>query len=135
MVSVTRSIAVLVLIGIMAQINSIAVYCGLFSMNRKAIASAVCEKKTRDCCGGCFLKKKIASTQEDQPASSEKTLPNKSSEHHLELMPSLEPSANNLKILPSVGARFALTITDLTADGHLPPVYQPPDTFLHTTIC
>jgi hypothetical protein len=132
MISVTRSIAILVLLGIMAQINCVAVYCGLFSMNRKAIAAAVCEKKTMDCCGHCFLKKKIASTQENQPASSEKTPPNKSAEDLLSMFLALEPDGQ-MPFIKAVNATpFYFFCANDPDEGHLRSIYHPPDAVLNT---
>ena len=44
-----RSIAVLMLVGMLIQINSVFFCYGLFYLNQKAIAETVCEKKTMDC--------------------------------------------------------------------------------------
>jgi len=68
MSAATRSIAVLMLVGMFVQINCVFVCYGLFSLNQKAIAETVCEKKTIDCCGHCFLHKKIAATSDTQSA-------------------------------------------------------------------
>ncbi len=131
MASAKHSIAILVLFGIIAQINCVAVYCGLFSMNRKAIAAAVCEKKTRDCCGRCFLKKQIASTQENQPASNEKAPPNKSAEDQLHQFQAVEPADHRPEVLPVMGTRFPFAFASHPIAGHLPQVYQPPDETVH----
>jgi hypothetical protein len=101
MVSANRPIILLLLVGILAQVNSIAVCCVLFTMNRQMIAEKACEKKTRSCCGSCFLKKRIAACSEDRGTPADKTAPNKSNEIHPVQMPGMEPCVNTL---PEPGA-------------------------------
>ncbi len=82
----TRSIAVLMLIGMIIQINCVFVCYSLFFLNQKSIAETVCEKKTKDCCGHFFLHKKIAATTDTQSAPTEKQMPTKTQEELLSVM-------------------------------------------------
>lgn len=98
MVRFRRIVVTLLFAGMIAQINCVAVYYGLFAMNREAIAASACEMKTKDCCGHCFLNKKIASAEESRQAPGEKTPPNKTSDHLTDQMPGLEPCAYCLPV-------------------------------------
>ncbi|NTU68965.1 MAG: hypothetical protein HGB02_08810 [Chlorobiaceae bacterium] len=127
----TRTIVVLLLAGMMAQISCVQVYRALFAMNRKAIAERLCEKRTRDCCGKCFLQKKVASAHDDREVPAEKTTPLKPVADSQEMMPGMEPIAHGLvaliesiTLLPSTGG-MAL------AEGHGRPIDHPPDSLLY----
>ena len=128
MSAATRSIAVLMLVGMLLQINSVFVCYGLFFLNQKAIAETVCEKKTMDCCGHCFLHKKIAATSETQSAPTEKQVPTKTQEELLNAMPGIladmqhaPVSATNSHIFTSVHSSFLL-------DGVFRQIDHPPNT-------
>ena len=121
MSAATRSIAVLMLVGMLFQINSVFVCYGLFFLNQKSIAETVCEKKTMDCCGHCFLHKKIAATSETQPAPTEKQVPTKTQEELLNAMPGvladMQPALkteSNSRIFTAVHSSFSVSYTHLT---------------------
>ena len=128
MSAATRSIAVLMLVGMLLQINSVFVCYGLFFLNQKSIAETVCEKKTMDCCGHCFLHKKIAATSETQPAPTEKQVPTKTQEELLNAMPGvladMQPALkteSNSRIFTAVHSSFLL-------DGVFRQIDHPPNT-------
>jgi len=127
MVSSTRSVIVLLLFGMMAQINCVAVYCGLFSMNRSAIARTVCEKRTKNCCGRCFLNKTIASAQESQQDSPEKAPSNKSIDQAPDPMPGLEPGQYPIPHPSANAVPKGLSGSWALDDGVLHPIDHPPD--------
>ncbi|NTV03215.1 MAG: hypothetical protein HGB04_10640 [Chlorobiaceae bacterium] len=123
----TRTIVILLLAGMMAQISCVQVYRVLFAMNRKAIAERLCEKRTMDCCGKCFLQKKVASAQEGQEAPAEKTPPAKSPADPPEPMPGLEPNAHRLDA-PGESLAFLASPADRgLPEGHELPIDHPPD--------
>ena len=100
MVPANRYIAVLMIIGMLLQINVVLGCYGLYFLNRKAISETVCEKKVRDCCGHCFLRKKIAAATEEPSAPTEKNHPSKNLQEVLDAMPGMLPCmvASTLKI-------------------------------------
>ena len=116
------------LVGMLFQINSVFVCYGLFFLNQKSIAETVCEKKTMDCCGHCFLHKKIAATSETQPAPTEKQVPTKTQEELLNAMPGvladMQPALkteSNSRIFTAVHSSFLL-------DGVFRQIDHPPNT-------
>ena len=127
MSAATRSIAVLMLVGMLIQINCVFVCYGLFFLNQKSIAETVCEKKTMDCCGHCFLHKKIAATSETQSSPTEKQVPTKTQEELLNAMPGILAdmqhaplNASNRHIFTSVPSSFLL-------DGIFRQIDHPPN--------
>jgi hypothetical protein len=93
MISANRYISVLMIIGMLMQINVVMTCYGLYFVNRKAIAETSCEKKVKDCCGHCFLKKKIAAATDDPATPSEKQIPSKTLEELLGSQPGMLPGA------------------------------------------
>ncbi|NTW82253.1 MAG: hypothetical protein HGB36_02660 [Chlorobiaceae bacterium] len=96
MISANRYIAVLMLIGILLQINVVPASYGLYYLNRKAIAEKVCEKKVKNCCGQCFLQKKIAEVTDAPAAQAEKLPQSKTFEELLGTMPGILPVNVNI---------------------------------------
>jgi len=127
MSAATRSIAVLMLVGMLVQINGVLVCYGLFFLNQKAIAETVCEKKTMDCCGHCFLHKKIAATTDTQPASSEKQVPAKTLEELLNVMPGLLPDMQHALLTVTTGHIFTSDHSSFLLDGVLRQIDYPPN--------
>jgi hypothetical protein len=121
-------ITIFLLIGLTVQINYVATYCILFALNRKAIAEKLCEKKTRHCCGKCYLNKKIAAAEEqtpshtrNQPASSQ---PQPKSPDPLE---AIQPCRMNHGLLDSISLQIFDEYCRIPTDGFPCPVYQPPE--------
>ncbi|MEI6758124.1 MAG: hypothetical protein FDX18_03085 [Chlorobium sp.] len=127
MIAATRHIAVLLLVGMFLQVNSVFVYYGLFFLNQKAIAETVCEKKVEHCDGHCFLQKKIADTEAPQPASSEKQSSTKTFEELLNAMPALLPDALESHRAFSSVRQFASGPLFLLFDGFLRQIDHPPN--------
>ena len=127
MTKATRYIAVLMLVAMLLQINSIFVCYGLFFFNQKAIAEAVCEKKTMDCCGHCFLYKKIVATSDTQSASTEKQVPTKTQEELLNAMPGLLPDMQNAPLAATTGPIFTLSHSSFLLDGVMRQIDYPPN--------
>ena len=123
----TRSIAVLMLVGMLLQINSVLVCYGLFFLNQKAISETVCEKRTMDCCGHCFLHKKIAATSNTESASAEKQVPTKSLEELLNVMPGLLPDMQHPPLTSSADHQFTTSRSALLLDGVLSKIDHPPN--------
>ncbi|MCX6178842.1 MAG: hypothetical protein NT163_05670 [Chlorobiales bacterium] len=125
-----RSIAVLMLFGMLLQINCVFVCYGLFFLNQKAIAENVCEKKTKDCCGQCFLHKKIAVTSDTQSASTEKQVPTKTMVKLLHAMPGLLTNIQHTPLTASSGKRFTSSHASFLLDGVMRQIDYPPNTEL-----
>ncbi len=89
--AVSRFIAVLMLTGMLLQINSVFVCFALFSLNQKAIAATLCERKVKNCCGHCFLLKKINSANDTQLPPTGKQASTKTIEELLNAMPGVLP--------------------------------------------
>lgn len=92
MIKANRFIAVLMVIGMLLQINIVFACYGLFYMNRKAIAEKVCEKKVKHCNGHCFLKKKIAEATDAPASPAEKQRTSKTLVELLDAMPGMLPA-------------------------------------------
>ncbi|NMW20807.1 MAG: hypothetical protein HKK67_04105 [Chlorobiaceae bacterium] len=122
-----RSIAVLMLVGILVQINSVLVCYGLFFLNQRAIAETVCEKKTVDCCGHCFLHKKIAATSDTQSSTTGKQLPTKTLEELLNVMPGLLHDMQHAPLAANTDHIFTSSHPSLLLDGVLHQIDQPPN--------
>ncbi|NTW64456.1 MAG: hypothetical protein HGA46_10385 [Chlorobiaceae bacterium] len=122
-----RSIAIVVLAGMLLQINCVFVYFGLFYCNQKAIAATLCEKKTKDCCGHCFLQKKIAAVPVTQSPSSDKQTSTKTLEDLLNMMPGLLPADHGTHLISSSGCRFASNRPFFLPDGMTNRIFHPPN--------
>jgi len=122
----SRSIAILMLVGMFLQINSVLVCCGLFSLNQKVIAETLCERKMKDCCGNCFLLKKINTTSDTQPAPSGKQASTKMLEELLNVMPGLLPEHQHSPLSISIGNRFDSDQASLLPDGVKIRIDHPP---------
>ncbi len=127
MSTATRSIAVLMLVGMFVQINSILVYYRLFYLNQKAIAETLCEKKTIDCCGQCFLHKKIALATDTQSASTEKSAQPKTLEELLNVAPGLLPETQRIHLPFSTGHTFTTGPASFLLDGIILQIDHPPN--------
>jgi len=127
MSAATRSIAVLMLVGMFVQINCVFVCYGLFSLNQKAIAETVCEKKTIDCCGHCFLHKKIAATSDTQSAPTGKQLPTKTLDELLNAMPGLLPVIQHAPMTATTSFGFTTSHSSFLLDGILRQIDPPPN--------
>jgi hypothetical protein len=127
MSAATRSIAVLMLVGMFLQINSVLAYYGLFYLNQQAIAETLCEKKTIDCCGHCFLHKKIAATNDTQPTSTEKQVPTKTLEKLLNAMPGLLTVIHHAHLTATTGMRFTSEHASFILDGVFRQIDHPPN--------
>ncbi len=91
MVSANRYIALLMVIGMLLQINVVLGCYGFYYLNRKAIAVTACEKKVRHCNGHCFLKKKIAEATDAPVSSAEQQRTTKTLVELLDAMPGMLP--------------------------------------------
>ena len=128
MSAATRSIAVLMLVGMLLQINSVFVCYGLFFLNQKAIAETVCEKKTMDCCGHCFLHKKIAATSDTRSASTEKQVPTKTLDELLNIMPGMLHDIQRAPLTAHTDHLFKSAHSSSLLDGVFRQVDHPPNT-------
>ena len=127
MIAATRHIAVLLLVGMFLQVNSVFVYYGLFFLNQKAIAETVCEKKVEHCDGHCFLQKKVADNQDVQSFPSEKQSSTKTLEELLNAMPGLLPDALESHSVFSSVRQFAAGPPFLLFDGFMRQIDHPPN--------
>ncbi len=121
-----RSIAALMLCGMLLQINSIFVCFGLFAFNQKVIAEALCERKIKDCCGHCFLLKKINTTNDTQSAPSGTQASTKTLEELLNAMPALLPDFQRTPQSISTGNRYISDPASFLSDGVKFQVDHPP---------
>ncbi|NTW09781.1 MAG: hypothetical protein HGA26_00290 [Chlorobiaceae bacterium] len=116
MIKANRFIAVLMVIGMLLQINVVLACYGLYFLNRKAIAEKVCEKKVKHCNGHCFLKKKIAEATDAPASSPEKQNSPKTLDELLGAMPGMLPGKANceqkIPVLLSYGARHPFFLLD-----------------------
>jgi hypothetical protein len=122
-----RSIVILTILGMFLQINCVLTFYGLFYLNRKAIAESVCEKKTEDCCGHCFLQKKIDAEHDPQPSNSANKTSSRSPEDLLDMMHGLEPE----NLHPHLASTFRTTVYDYATydlqTGSLRRIDHPPE--------
>jgi hypothetical protein len=122
-----RNIVILTILGMLLQINCVLTYYGLFYLNRKAIAESVCEKKTEDCSGHCFLQKKIDAEHDPQPTASGNKASTKSIEEMLDMMHGLEP----VNLHPDLASSSGKTYYDLSTydlrTGSLRRIDHPPE--------
>jgi len=126
MSALTRYIAVLMLVGMLLQINSALVCYGLFTFNQKVIAENLCERKMTDCSGRCFLLKTINTTNDTQPAPSGKQASAKTLEELLNAMPGLLTDLQNPSLMISFGKRLAAGRAAFLPDGVTFQVDHPP---------
>ncbi|NTV46545.1 MAG: hypothetical protein HGB11_08525 [Chlorobiales bacterium] len=122
-----RYIAVLILVGMLLQTNCVCVYYGLFFLNQKAIAESVCEKKTMDCMGHCYLQKKVDASTDSQPASSERQTSTKTLEDLLNTMHGLLPDDELSQMTASTGNRFPSNPASFLPDGVARLIDHPPN--------
>jgi hypothetical protein len=127
MASVTRYIAVIMLVGMLLQTNCVGVYYGLFFLNQKAISETVCEKKVANCCGHCYLKKQIDATNDPQPASPERQTSTKTLEDLLNSLSGLLPETDNALPQSSEGNSFTAHPACLLPEGIAQPIDHPPN--------
>ncbi len=123
-----RSIAALMLVGMLLQINCVFVCYGLFFLNQKSIAETVCEKKTMDCCGHCFLQKKITATSETQSAPTEKQVPTKTQEELLNAMPGVLGDKQHAPLTATNSHIFTSALSSYLLDGVFRHIDHPPNT-------
>ena len=128
MSTATRFVAVLMLVGMFVQINSVLTYYGLFYLNQRAIAETLCEKKTIDCCGHCFLHKKIASATDTQSPSTEKAAQPKTLKELLSVAPGLLPETQRIHLTFSTGYTFSTGPASFLLDGIIFQIDHPPNT-------
>ena len=126
MSELTRSIAVLMLCAMFLQISSVPVCFGLFAFNQKVIAETLCERKVMDCCGHCFLLKKINATNDIQSAPSGKQASTKTLEELLDAMPAMLPKLQSAPQRISTGNKFISHGTSFLPDGVKVQIDYPP---------
>jgi len=126
MSALTRSIAVMMLCGMFLHINSVLVCFGLFTFNQKRIAETFCERKVKDCCGHCFLMKKINSTNDTQSPPSGRQPATKTLEELLNAMPAmlheLQPAPQSIL----TGIRFISVRASILPGGVTFQIDHPP---------
>ena len=127
MSAATRSIAVLMLVGMLLQINSVFVCYGLFFLNQKAIAETACEKKTMECDGHCFLQKKIAATSETESVPTEKQIPTKTQQELLNAMPGILADLQHAPLTTSNSHIFTFAPSSFLLDGVFRQIDHPPN--------
>jgi len=115
------------LVAMFLQINNLVVCYALFFLNQKAIAETLCEKKTSDCCGHCFLHKKIDAANDIQSASTQKQVPTKTLEELLNAMPGLLPEIQHKPLTATTGHRFASPHSLFLLDGVMRQIDHPPN--------
>lgn len=127
MVSAIRYIAVLMLVVMLLQANSVVVYYGLFLLNRKAITEIMCEKKTMDCCGNCYLQKQIDAAHDPQPSSSPSQPSAKTLDELLKVFHCLLHDDQNALLSSAKGNTFVAHSPCFLSDGVLRPIEHPPN--------
>ena len=128
MSAATRSIAVLMLVGMLIQINSVFVCYGLFFLNQKSIAETVCEKKTMECDGHCFLQKKIAATSETESVPTEKQIPTNTRQELLNAMPGILAVMQQAPLTETNTRTFTALHSSFLLDGVFRQIDHPPNT-------
>ncbi len=126
MSALTRSIAVLMLVGMLMQINSVLLCYGFFYLNQKVIAETLCERKMTDCSGHCFLLKQISTTTDSHSVPSEKQPSTKVLEELLNAMPGLLPDHQYSSLSISTGSMFASAQPLLLPEGVTLQIDHPP---------
>jgi hypothetical protein len=127
MKSFKRHIVVLALLAMFVQINGVLACYGIFYFNRKAITEKLCEKKTHDCCGHCFLKKKIAAaSEESQSADSSKSPAPKSIDSLLDMAQGIEQKSRQFWNVTVSSKKFADCTNYPLRAGALPGIDHPP---------
>ena len=127
MSAATRSIAVLMLVGMLIQINSVFVCYALFFLNQKAIAETACEKKTMECDGHCFLQKKIAATSETESVPTEKQIPTKTQQELLNALPGILADLQHAPLTTSNSHIFTFAPSSFLLDGVFRQIDHPPN--------
>ena len=108
------------------QINSIFVCFGLFAFNQKVIAETLCERKIKDCCGHCFLLKKINTSNDTQSVPSGKQASTKTLEELLNAMPALLPDFQHTPQSIDTGNRYISGRASFLSDGVKFQIDHPP---------
>lgn len=123
-----RYIVVLTLFAMFVQINCVLACYGLFFLNRKAIAATVCEKKTRNCCGHCFLQKKVAAASDDEPRpeDSRQNTATKSLAEQLDMVLGVKPENRHFWNAPVAGRKFTDCPDCNLLGGSSPGIDHPP---------
>ena len=125
--SFKRHIVVLTLLVMFVQINGVLACYGIFYLNRKAIAEKLCEKKTKNCCGHCFLKKKIAAAaDESRPAESSNQPSTKSFDELRDMTQGIESQSRQGWRAPVADRKFIDCLTCNLRTGALPGIDHPP---------
>lgn len=126
MSALIRSIAVLMFVGMLMQINSVLLCCGLFYFNQKTISETLCERKMRECGGHCFLLKQINTTHDSHSAPSEKQASTKAFEELLNAMPGMLHDRQRSPLSAEPGNRFASAHPPLLPEGIKLQIDHPP---------
>jgi hypothetical protein len=124
--SFKRHIVVMTLFAMFVQINGVLACYGLFYFNQKSIAETVCEKKTRNCCGHCFLKKKIAEASGSRPEDSRKHPAAKSIDEPLSVMLGIKPDSQHSPRVPVAGRKYSDCLNCTLCTGSSPGIDHPP---------
>jgi hypothetical protein len=124
--SFKRHIVVLTLLAMFVQINGVLACYGIFYLNQKAIAEKLCEKKTKNCCGHCFLKKKIAATSEDSHSADTSKPSSKSLDELQEMAQGIEQKVPKLWNVSASSLKFADHTNYTLRVGALPGIDHPP---------
>ena len=127
MIKASRYIAVLMIIGMFFQINSVFVYCGLFLLNQKAIAEKLCEKKVTDCCGHCFLIKTINADNGTQQATAGKQASTKTPQELLNPMPGILADMQHAPLTATNSRIFTSAPSSFLLDGVFRQIDHPPN--------
>jgi len=114
--ALTRSIAVMMLCVMLLQINSVLVCFWLFAFNQKV----------KDCCGHCFLLKKIDAANDIPSDPSGKQASTKTLEELLNAMPAILPKLQLAFQSLSTGNNFALGQAFFLPDGVKFQIDHPP---------
>jgi len=127
MSSFNRHIVFMVLLCMVVQLNGVLACYGLFFLKRKVIAETVCEKKTRNCCGHCFLKKKIVEASGSRPEDSRQHSASKSLDEQLSVMEGVAPDSQLSFGVPVSARRFAVCQHCDLRTGFVPWIDHPPE--------
>ena len=66
-----KILSTVLLVTFFLNTNYVIMYYGVFKLNQNILAETVCENKTADCKGCCYLKKKIEQESKDEQSASE----------------------------------------------------------------
>ena len=68
---VSKILTTVLLLTFFLNTNYVLMYYGVFKLNQTILAETVCEKKTEDCKGCCYLKKQIEQQSKDEQSTAE----------------------------------------------------------------